>query len=232
MRRLAVQGVTRIKQVAQAAERVIYLQQRPYRITAHSAKHVFGGRPQVKHMTSLTQMAPIGFSQDSAASCGDHALMGLGQVVQHLLLNIAKTVFSFAGKKLPDRAAQTLFDHMVRVDKGHTQPTRQLPADGGFARAGKAHEDDAQGSLTLKISARPQTKMAHSSMLSSVFDPPGSCRPQGGSVAGPSAITRGVRKINNSLLRRVWSRFLNNQPKPGTSPSPGTLASSWRLVSS
>ena len=39
-------------------------------------------------------------------------------------------------------------------------------------------------------------------------------------------------KISNSDLRRVWLRFLNNQPRPGTSPRLGTLASSLRSASS
>jgi hypothetical protein len=96
------------------------------------------------------QPAAVGFAKHSATTCGDHSVVRLGQVVEHLFLYITKDIFAFAGKKLPYRAAQLVLDHMVRVHKRHIQPARQLSADGGFARTWKAHEDDAQGNLTLK----------------------------------------------------------------------------------
>ena len=99
----------------------------------------------------------IGFAQNGTAPRGDHALLRLSQLVDHLLLLIPETVLALAGKKLPDRAAQAVLDLMVGIDKRLAKTARQLAANGGFARAGKAHKDDAQRkSLAEKISVSPQ----------------------------------------------------------------------------
>jgi hypothetical protein len=46
---------------------------------------------------------------------------------------------------------------MVGIDKRLAKTARQLAANGGFARAGKAHKDDAQRkSLAEKFSVKPQ----------------------------------------------------------------------------
>ena len=86
-------------------------------------------------MTTVVQMTPIGFAQNSPTACGDDTLMGLCQLIEHLLFNVAKAVFAFTGKELPDRAAQLVLDHVVRIDKRLPQAACQLPANGGFARA-------------------------------------------------------------------------------------------------
>ena len=55
---------------------------------------------------------------------GNHALMRLGQLVNHLLLQIPEAVLTLAREKLTDRATQAVLDHMIRVDKGQAQTTR------------------------------------------------------------------------------------------------------------
>ncbi|MEY5098245.1 MAG: hypothetical protein RJA36_964, partial [Pseudomonadota bacterium] len=35
--------------------------------------------------------------------------------------------------EVADRAAQTLLDHVIRVDEGDAQPPGELAPDGGFA---------------------------------------------------------------------------------------------------
>jgi hypothetical protein len=59
--------------------------------------------------------------------------MRLRQLAQHLLLNISKTVLAFAGKELPDRAAQLVLNHMVRINKGQAKAAPKLSTNGGFA---------------------------------------------------------------------------------------------------
>ncbi|OBQ32052.1 MAG: hypothetical protein AN485_22535, partial [Anabaena sp. MDT14b] len=94
--------------------------------------------------------------QNGTAPRGDHALLRLRQLVDHLLLLIPETVLALAGKKLPDRAAQAVLDLMVGIDKRLAKTARQLAANGGFARAGKAHKDDAQRkSLAEKNQRQP-----------------------------------------------------------------------------
>jgi len=89
------------------------------------------------------QVLAVDLAQNSATTGGDHALVRATQVVQHLLLDIAKTIFSLSRKKFTDSASQAVLDHMVRIHKGQAQAAGQLPADGGFPRAWKAHKDDA-----------------------------------------------------------------------------------------
>jgi hypothetical protein len=117
---------------------------------AHPAKNIFGGRSQVNHMAALMQVTAVGFAQDGTTPRRDHTLVGLSQVIEDLLLNIAEAFFSFAGKKLPDRTPQSVLNHMVGIHKRQAKAARQLPTNGGFARARKAHKDDAQESLTLE----------------------------------------------------------------------------------
>jgi hypothetical protein len=132
-----------------------------------------------------------------------------------LLLNISKTVLAFAGKELPDRAAQLVLNHMVRINKRQAKTAPKLSANGGFAGAGKAHEDDAQDSLALKKVGCTHLKMQRNTEVPSVFDrlPPCTvwpCRTRPCSAGaevrrqfGLSDMTRGVININNSLFLRV-----------------------------
>jgi hypothetical protein len=55
------------------------------------------------------------------------------QIVQDLGLDIPKTVFAFARKKLTNRTAQSLLNDVVRIDEWQAQSTGQLPSNGGFA---------------------------------------------------------------------------------------------------
>jgi hypothetical protein len=140
---LAVQRIPDVVQVSQALERIVDLQQRPRMVMAHTAKHVFWSGSEVNHLTPFMQMLAVDLAQNSASASGDHALVCATQVVQHLLLDIAETIFSLSRKKLSNRASQAVLDHMVRIHKGHAQAAGQLPANGGFSRARKAHKDDA-----------------------------------------------------------------------------------------
>ena len=74
----------------------------------------------------------------------------LAQLIKHRLLDITKSLFALARKVFADGTTQALFDHMVRIDKGHAQPPRKLAPDGGFACTGQANKDDAQRRLAHK----------------------------------------------------------------------------------
>ncbi len=66
------------------------------------------------------------------------------------LLQVAEGGFAFTIEKTTDRAADALLDHVVRIDEGQPQPPGEVPPDGGFTRAWKADEVDAQlGSVQL-----------------------------------------------------------------------------------
>jgi hypothetical protein len=122
----------------------------------HAPEHIFRCGAQVNHLSTFMHVPSIGFAQNGTAPRGDHALLRLGQLVDHLLLQIPETVLALTDKKLPDRAAQTVLDLMVGIDKRLTKTACQLAANGGFARAGKAHKDDAQRkSLAEKIGVSP-----------------------------------------------------------------------------
>ncbi len=52
-------------------------------------------------MTTRMQMLAIGFTQDCTATGRDHPLVRLRQVIDHLLLNITKTVLALVLKIVP-----------------------------------------------------------------------------------------------------------------------------------
>ena len=59
--------------------------------------------------------------------------MAQGEVFDDLGFDVAETVFALALKKLADRTTDALLDHVIGVHKRHTEATRQMATDGGFA---------------------------------------------------------------------------------------------------
>jgi hypothetical protein len=168
--RFTVKRVTRLEQGAQSAERIVHLEQRTGVVMAHASEHIFRRGSQVNHLAAFVQVTSIGLTQYGPTTRGYHALMRLGQLVNHLLLQIPETDLTLTRKKLTDRAAQAVLDHMVRVDKGQAQTTRQLASNGSFAGAWKAHKNDAQvQSLAEIIGLIPQVGVG-GSRSASVFE--------------------------------------------------------------
>jgi hypothetical protein len=60
-------------------------------------------------------------------------LVAQGQIVQDALLDVTKPLFALSVKKLTNSASQSLFDHMIRIDKWQTQAPAQLSANRRFA---------------------------------------------------------------------------------------------------
>jgi hypothetical protein len=56
-------------------------------------------------------------------------LVAQGQIVQDALFNVPKPLFTLAVKELTNGASQSLFDHVIRIDKWKTQAPAQLSAD-------------------------------------------------------------------------------------------------------
>ena len=87
-------------------------------------------------------MPAIGFAQDSAAASRKHAERLLGQFVDDGFFDIAKRCLAFALEKFPDRAAQTLLDHMVGVGERQSEPAGQLTPYRRFATSGQTDKTD------------------------------------------------------------------------------------------
>jgi hypothetical protein len=62
-----------------------------------------------------------------------------GKLPDHLFLDVTKPSFTLALKVLSYRAAQTLFDRMIRINERKLETPRQLATDCGFTRAGQAY---------------------------------------------------------------------------------------------
>ena len=84
---------------------------------------------QVNSFAASFETVAIGLMQNHTTACGHDAIGALGQVINHFLFDSTKSRFTLALKKLPDRAAQALLYHEVRVKKLQVQLSGQLPAD-------------------------------------------------------------------------------------------------------
>ncbi len=80
-------------------------------------------------MPPLPKPLAVGLAQHRTTTGGEHHPGKTGQLIQHLGLKIAKTIFAFTLEKLSNGATQPLFDHMIRVKKGHTQTLGKVPSN-------------------------------------------------------------------------------------------------------
>jgi hypothetical protein len=80
----------------------------------------------------------------------------LGQLIQYSFFQITKRSFSVALKGLPDGAAQTLFNDVVRIKERKLQPPGELPTDGGFSGAWEADKRNHRA-LLVAITRAPDS---------------------------------------------------------------------------
>ena len=99
-------------------------------------------------MPACVQMLPVDRPQHRAAAGRQNQCGCLGELVEHLGLNVSKALLALMLKILADRAADALLNDQVRIRKSQAQPTRQLPPNGGFARARQANKTDHQRIIT------------------------------------------------------------------------------------
>lgn len=88
---------------------------------------------QIERMGPIPQMLPVSRPQHNAAAGREHTGSDLRQLGNDLLFKVAKRRLPFALEKFPDRAANTLLNKLIRIEKFEIKPTGKLPADGGFA---------------------------------------------------------------------------------------------------
>ena len=142
VRRFAVQRVALGEQIAQAGHGVGHLQQGPLMVVAQAAHQVFGLGLQVDHRSGGAQGVAVGLSQHRSPASRQHAGRLGAKLGDHLLLDIAKALFAFPLKKLPDGATEPQLDGLVRIQKRRLQAPGHMSANGGFAGTWEADEDD------------------------------------------------------------------------------------------
>jgi hypothetical protein len=143
VRRLSVQGITVGQQLAHAGQNVRTLQQGSTPVVSHAPRELFGRRAQVDHRAALAQVLAVVRPEHGTATRGNHrAIIKCRDFLDHLRLNIPKRGLALVLEVHTDRAADTLLDHVVRVDERTVQMTGQLAADSGLARAGQANQGD------------------------------------------------------------------------------------------
>jgi hypothetical protein len=145
VRGLPVQRFTLGQQLAHSREHIGALQQRPPLIVPHAARQLFGRGPQVHHRAAMVQVLAVVGPQHRATTRGNHcSIVSCSDFVDHLRLDLPKRRFALVLEVHADRAADTLLDQVISVDKRPVQLPRQLPADGGFAGAGEADKRNGQ----------------------------------------------------------------------------------------
>ncbi len=139
---LAIEGIARVVQLAQPAQRIGHLQQRTLDVVAQAPEQVLGRGSQVDHVEMAAQLLAVGLAQHRAAPGGQHAVRAGRQLGDHLLLEVAEGGFTFALEVIADRAADALLDLVVGVDEGKIEPKPQPPAHRGLSGAGQSDECD------------------------------------------------------------------------------------------
>ena len=152
---LAVERIARVVQLAQAAQRIGHLQQRPLDVVTKPPEQILGRGAQIDHVEMRAQLLAVGLAQNRAAAGGDDSVGRRRELADHRLLDVAKAFFAFAFEEVADRAADALFDHVVAVGERKLQALRQTAADCRLAGAGQSNECDRHALATSRrVSAR------------------------------------------------------------------------------
>ena len=93
-------------------------------------KHLVWRGVEIHNPRTPMKIQSIVRPQDGTASCRNHTSLRLpGQFFDRQLLQVTKRNFALALEKLPDGAANSLFEHLIGIDKRERQTPRQLPPD-------------------------------------------------------------------------------------------------------
>ena len=131
-------------QVAKSGEQIGPLEQRAIHVMPKPLKKPVGRCVEVDHLALRMQSPPVGRPQHRATSGRQHTLRVLGELGDHGFFDVTKPVFTFSLKILPDRAAQPLLNHLIRVKKLKLQSPCELPPNRGFTRPGETDQTDQE----------------------------------------------------------------------------------------
>ena len=106
MRAFAVLRIARLVEVAQALKRVGHQQQRPAAVMPDAAEDVLGRRAQVDDMAARLQEGAGRLAHAGAAAGGQHRRRPQAELIQRVLLDVAKARLALALEELADRAAK------------------------------------------------------------------------------------------------------------------------------
>ena len=123
-------------QIAQLAQGVTDLQQRPMGIAAQAPEQLLRRGAQINHGSAATQGPPVCFAQHGAAAGGQHRIGASYEVGQDLLFDVAKTRLAFAFEEQANGATKSTLDFDIGIEKASVKVSCQVPANGGLATAG------------------------------------------------------------------------------------------------
>ncbi len=72
---------------------------------------------QINNMAALVKVVAVSLPQNNTAPSGQHTASILRQLIDHILLEVTKNLFSFALEKFANRAAYAPLYHQVRIEK-------------------------------------------------------------------------------------------------------------------
>lgn len=96
-----------------SAQRVRDPQHRSFFIMAETPKQLLGCGFQVNHPAPIAQMLAVGRSHNGTTTGRQNTCRILSELIDHCLLDIAKSIFTLMLKTLPNRAAQLPLYHLV-----------------------------------------------------------------------------------------------------------------------
>ena len=140
--RLGVEGPALIGQPAERRSRVRGAEQRAGVAAAGAiGQHLDRGVEPDGDRALVENLAGAGVDESSAAGCDD-ANFSLDEPSDKAPLAVAEVGFAEALEHLGGRIAGGILDRRIAVDEGQAEPLREAPADGRFAGAHQADEDD------------------------------------------------------------------------------------------
>ena len=99
MRCLAVERVTQAVELLQASLRGSDFEQRSVLVITQAPENLIRRRMQINDLATPVQIVAIDLTQNCTAACSQDAPDILRQAVNHVLLKITKSLFTFAIKK-------------------------------------------------------------------------------------------------------------------------------------
>jgi hypothetical protein len=141
---LLVEGLARYEQLSERVLPPIVLEQGA--LSAAFAEPGFEDLvtdSEVDDGAEASELGPILFAQNDAAAGGDDGPI-LNEVAEHAALMLSEGGFPVALEEEGDRLAKAVGDELVGVLESSAQFFGDEPAQGGFARAHHADEDEAR----------------------------------------------------------------------------------------
>jgi len=193
---LGVQGVPHLKELPEPHQRVGHLQKGATLVMPQTPKHVLRRGSQVKNNASFSQSFAVQGANHRAASCGQHAVGALGQLIDHLRLDVSEALLALDFEELANGATQALLNGVIRIDEGQVQFSGEMTAHSGFSTAGQTDQyKHSVVSLKGEEGAQKCTSMPHFRVFELAPRAQSPTPPPKGAAhrLGPQAVHQGVK---------------------------------------